>query len=219
MKILDYTANVFRSLISGAGVYFYLMPAVVPLLYFAALAAGFISGKVRRADKTVLIPLTAALTLSHAALYYAFSERDKELMNISLAFFAAAFVLSSLLYAQSNLKLGLSIGEKRHIGALTAKFQLERPYGATGSVRRIERLCDEQNALDAEPDLGEVLRIIKKIRGVDGLTICEEDELDKTEIDIEKLSHRIPSPSERQRLSDRLMNLIKMMSKYGVTAD
>ena len=101
--------------------------------------------------------------------------------------------------------------DKRLIGRLSA------PKGeAEGNIRRIEFLNFEPSKSgDIEPNLNEIKAIIDKLRREE-ITSYEEDELDKTEMDMEKFSTRSPTPFERRVFSDRLLKIVKMMSKYNV---
>ena len=198
--------------IGKLGFYFYLLPLALAAILTLCLIAGAVSKKFRYADKKIFTFITLSFSFIHIALAVnASNSNDNRLLFFSLSTFAVCFALCGGLTAQSEMKIRLTMKEKRLIGRLSA------PKGeAEGNIRRIEFLNFEPSKSgDIEPNLNEIKAIIDKLRREE-ITSYEEDELDKTEMDMEKFSTRSPTPFERRVFSDRLLKIVKMMSKYNV---
>lgn len=202
-----------RNIFSDLGFYFYLLPAVWFAVLLIVLTIGALNKKFRYADKKFFSPLTSSLTV----FYFAFAVNSSDLIRkdylcFSMLIISACFISCFLLSLQSELKIRLSAKEKRLIGRLS----FANGSDASGNIRRIEFFGkSEKTAENVEPNFNEITAVIDKLRREE-LTPYEEDELDKTEMDIEKFSRTSPSPFERKILSDRLMKIIKMTSKYNI---
>lgn len=192
--------------------YFYLAPFIWLALLVVFLILGATFKRFRYADKKIFTSITLSLAFSHTgAALNASGANDAKPLSVSMLVFAVCFALCGALIAQSELKIRLTLREKRLIGRLSS------PKGeAEGNIRRIEFLGSKQDEnLNIEPNFNEIIAIINKLRREE-ITTSEEDELDKTEMDMEKFSSRSPTPFERRVFSDRLLKIVKMMSKYNI---
>ena len=206
-------SSLSSAFIKRLGVYYYLLPLTWLLILFALVIVGTACKKFRYADKKIFTSLTLSVAFSHTAM--AINSIDfnySRFLWLSMLAFALSFALCGVLTFQSDVKIRLTMREKRLIGKLSAK----NCDSSAGIIRRVEFVENEgEKKRDIEPNLNEIASIIGKLRREE-LTPYEEDELDKTEMDIEKFSVRPPTPFERRILSDRLLKIVKMTSKYNV---
>ena len=202
-------------LLRYAGEWFYAVPAFLGITLLALLVIGIFSRKVRYMQKDAASIFTAAILTLWTACRLILCEKADSLYTVwSVALFGTDFLLAEILRLQSNAKVRLSAKEKRLIGRLSARHL--GGDNAGGTIKRVEFL-NEKNSPDdkIEPNFNEIKRIIVKLRKEE-LSQTEEDELDKTEMDMEKFSSRVPTPFERKILSERLMKIVKMMAKYHI---
>ncbi len=215
-KFLNYLTYTISKNVSEYSFYFHLTPLVMTLALCLFLIIGIFSKKFRYKEKQFCFSLNAILLAVFFAFYVAIygEMRNIGLTFLSLTVFALNFLLAEVLRIVSKQKVRLTLRDKRLIGRLTAEYKYNKPYEQT--LKRIERITPikEENAA-IEPNLGEIKKLIDALR-LKEITPSEEDELDKAEMDIEKFSVREPLPFERQVFSDRLLKIVKMISKYNI---
>ena len=192
------------------GSYFCFLPLVLLLALVVALALAVSSKNFRYADKNLLHALTSFFAFFHFAVATAASSSKTEFF-VSLVIFALCFAVITTLTALSEIKIRLSAREKRLIDRLSGDLQIYNPQ------RRIEFLNGENSdeGENIEPNFNEIKKITAALRKKD-ITQAEEDELDKTEMDMEKFSLRKIQPYERKIFSERLLKIVKMTAKYEI---
>ena len=205
----------------GYGAIFYSVPVGLAAIYAVLFILCIFIKPLRYLDKWCTAPITAALFAFWLSVYICasgtFGRSERLAGSLSVFIFGLNFILSALLRRQSQAKIRLTARDKRLIGKLSANNR-EVKQISDNPFKRVERLdafTDTDKKDECEPNFNEIKSIIEKLRRHE-LTVSEEDELDKTEMDIEKLSERSPSPYERRQLSDRLLKIVKMMAKYNI---
>ena len=226
-KTLSQITFSVANFINSLGIFYYLIPTAVAL--FAAVLAiiNLTSKKFTVAGKATIYQIQLCV----AALWITFiipsalklpPYRFAEQLMLSAFSWALSFMFSALLSVKKRERKGLTKRDKRLIARLTAKdvlpdvYELMKEKSEPAYVRRVEFVGKTDDDNSAEPDLNGVKRIIGALRRHE-LTREEEDELDKTEMDIDKFSSRTPTPYERQSFNSRLLKIVKLMSKYSVS--
>ncbi|MBO4262294.1 MAG: hypothetical protein J5903_00735 [Clostridia bacterium] len=215
-EMMVLTTEFIKRAINAGGVWFFAIPVFPCCACLILFAAGIFSKKARYADKSSLTALTCAFGSLWYALYllaYGNGEAHK-LLPAAISALSLNFFISFFLVIQSRMKVSLTRREKRLIGLLSAKTANKNNGDTGGRIRRVEYVGATEHGGVPEPNLNEIKAYIERLRKYD-LSTEEEDELDKAEIDVEKLSGRVPTPFERQNLSDRLMRVVKISALYG----
>ena len=205
-------SGIIKALTLSLGNLFFLLPAFLEGILLLAVLISAVFKKFRYADKKLFLSFTLSFAFSYLAVFINAYETPSYRLFLTLLEFSLCFFTCGVLIWQSELKIKLTNREKRLIGRL---YQVGGK-SCGGNVRRIEYLSEPfAEETTPEPNLNEIASLIKKLRRED-LSTFEEDELDKTETDIQKFAVRPPSAYERKIFSERLLKILKMTSKYNL---
>lgn len=214
-----YLGSITRLIAKYVGRYyivFYAAPLAMTAIFSVFLIICIFSKRFRYANKQFCLTINLILFTLWLAVYAVlFSEtKSAQFTFVSLLVFALNFALADILRLLSQEKVKLTMRDKRLIGKLSEKYTYDKPRG--GTIKRVEYIMPNQYDNNGiEPNFNEIQNIIDKLRREE-ITPSEEDELDKAEMDMQKFASREPLPFERQAFSDRLLKIVKMMSKYHI---
>ena len=209
-------ADAFSPLVASLNAF--TLPCVVAnAALVIAFIAGFVFRPLGKADKA---PLFAFLLSAYFFLFsktltlVAYKKADIALLAAEGYNAAATFFILGAMKIQT---LSLASPKKRREDGETDRSDITENLFSS-AIKRIEVVPTEKFSFRKETDFrlnpSEIKNYIGKLREKD-LSADEEDELDKTEMDLEKYSYRAASPLERKVFSERLEKLLKMISKYG----
>lgn len=209
-----------------------LVPLIVSAVFFITYVIGWFLHKIKRLDKTPFLGVSLAaysitlVKVTSDLLYNRVTEDFILSCFGGLFFVAASFGLYALLVVQYNSKIKLNRKEKRLIDRLSSFSDAPEDSGIIKNAFNLsdkksveflpvfKRDYGEGNGKDYSLNYGEVLSYIENARRYE-LTGDENALLDNLENDIEKYSTSGISCEERLEFSEKLMKLVKIISKYS----
>lgn len=208
-----------------------LISIAVVVSYFILYVVGWFFNRVKRLDKTPFLGISLAvysITLVKVTSDLLYKKvTDDFILSCfgGLAFVAISFGLYALLVVQYNTKIKLNHKEKRLIDRLSSFSDEPEESGIIKNAfsfndkKLVEFLPVFKRDLGEESkeyslNYGEVLLYIENARRYE-LRGDENALLDGLERDIKKYSVSGITCSERIDFSDRLMKLVKIISKYS----